>query len=158
MGVGDVGEKISKAMLDELVAKGATVGKSMAESPVFATLAPGFAAAGSRAESPSTPKQSKGPSKLELAYAAHLAVLKHAGDIVDYKFESIKLKIGVKTCWYCPDFWVLAKDGVTEFHETKGWMRDDANVKLKSAALQYPHFRFFLVRKDGKRFSVDAVK
>jgi hypothetical protein len=53
---------------------------------------------------------------------------------------------------------VLAKDGVTEFHETKGWMRDDANVKLKSAALQYPHFRFFLVRKDGKRFSVDAVK
>lgn len=103
-------------------------------------------------------KQPKGQNKLEASYASHLEVLKRIGDIVDYKYESIKLKIGVKTCWFCCDFWVLAKDGVSEFHETKGWMRDDAAIKLKSAALQYPHFRFFLVRKDGKRFSVEAVK
>jgi hypothetical protein len=153
-----VGEKISKAMLDDLVSKGATVGKSAAESPMFATLSPAFAAAAKAAES-SAPKQSKGPNKLESSYASHLEILKRAGEIVDYKFESIKLKIGVKTCWYCCDFWVLAKDGVTEFHETKGpFARDDSMVKLKSAALQYPHFRFFLVRKDGKRFSVEAVK
>lgn len=108
--------------------------------------------------SPPLAKHPRGPNKLEQSYASHLEVLKRAGEIVDYKYESVKLKIGVKTCWFCPDFWVLAKDGVSEYHETKGWMREDAAIKLKSAALQYPHFRFFLVRKDGKRFSVEAVK
>lgn len=107
---------------------------------------------------PTPPKQPKGPNKLEQAYASHLEVLKRAGEIVDYKYESIKIKIGVKTCWFTPDFWVLANDYVDEYHECKGFMRDDALVKLKSAAIQYPHFRFFLVRKDGKRFSVEAVK
>ncbi len=33
-----MGEKISKAMIDDLIAKGATVGKSMAESEVFNSL------------------------------------------------------------------------------------------------------------------------
>lgn len=97
-------------------------------------------------------------NKLEFSYASHLEVLKRIGDIVDYKFGSIKLKVGVDVCWYLCDFWVLAKDGVTEFHETKGFFRGTGKVKLKSAALQYPHFRFFLVRKDGKQFSVEAVK
>lgn len=135
--------KFSKEYEAELIAR--AEGKYVAvEAPVYLP--------------PPPPTQTKGPNKLEQAYAWHLEVLKRAGEIVDFKYESVKLKIGVKTCWYCPDFWVLANDGVSEYHETKGWMRDDAAIKLKSAALQYPHFRFFLVRKDGKRFSVEAVK
>jgi hypothetical protein len=79
-------------------------------------------------QSPS--KVKRGPNKLEARYGARLEALKVAAEIIDYGFEEIKLKIGVKTCWFTPDFWVLANDGVTEFHETKGWMRDDAAIKL----------------------------
>lgn len=102
-------------------------------------------------------KQPKGPNKLERSYADHLEVRKRAGDIVDYGFEAIKLKIGAKRCWYTVDFWVVANDGVLECHETKGFMRDDARVKLQSASRQYPRFRFFLVRKSGSGFSVESV-
>jgi len=99
------------------------------------------------------------PNRLEADYANHLEILKRIGDIVDYKYESVKLKVGVNTSWYTPDFWILAKDGVTEFHETKGsFFRDDAKAKLKAAALIYPHFRFFLVRRDGQRWRVEVVE
>jgi len=148
-----MGMRLPKHLEAEILARADVVGPSMAGVPAGP-------ADGEWHKPPvgGVPKQPKGPNKLEQAYAAHLEILKRIGDIVDYKFESVKLKIGVKTCWFCPDFWVLAKDGVTEYHETKGWMRDDAAIKLKSAALQYPHFRFFLVRKDGKQFSVEAIK
>jgi len=136
--------KFSKEYEAELIAR--SMGKPVV--PVAFTIVDEVAPA----------KQPRGQNKLEQAYDSHLEILKRAGEIVDYGFEAIKFKVGVKRCWYTVDFWVLAKDGVLECHETKGWMRDDARVKLQSAARQYQHFRFFLVRKDGKRFSVEAVK
>jgi hypothetical protein len=36
---------------------------------------------------------------------------------------------------------------VLEFHETKGFWRDDALVKIRAAAEQYPWFRFLAFRK-----------
>ncbi len=39
----------------------------------------------------------------------------------------------------------MRADGVLEMREVKGFMRDDAAVKLKVAAATYP-FRFVLVR------------
>ncbi len=109
-------------------------------------------------DEPEAPKQPKGPNKLEAAYMSHLEARKDFDDIKAWLYESIKLKIGVKRCWYTPDFWVLAADGVHEFHETKGphcW--DDARVKLQSAARQYPHFRFFLCRKEKGRWLIERV-
>lgn len=110
------------------------------------------------ADEPETPKPTRGPNKLETSYMGHLERRREVRDIKDFLYESIKLKIGVKRCWYTPDFWVLANDGVHEFHETKGphcW--DDARVKLQSAARQYPHFRFFLCRKERGKWSIERV-
>lgn len=84
-------------------------------------------------------------NKLESAYDAHLWQLRHQGEIIWHKYEGIKLKLADNT-FYTPDFFVVTKDRELECRETKGFMRDDAAVKIKVAASLYP-FRFRLVRK-----------
>lgn len=84
-------------------------------------------------------------NKTEAAYAQHLELQRHAGEICWYEFEPLKLRLADNT-FYTPDFGVVAKDGVFELRETKGFMRDDAAVKIKVAAAKFP-FRFWLVRK-----------
>lgn len=72
-----------------------------------------------------------------------------------YWFESLKLKIADGKCWLTPDFLILRPDGSLELHDTKGSsavFMDDAKVKMKVAASQYP-FPVFVVyprpKKDG---------
>ena len=71
---------------------------------------------------------------------------KKEGTIIWYGFERIKLKLADKT-HYTPDFFVVKNDGSVEVHEIKGFMRDDAAVKLKVAAEIYPFFQFILIKK-----------
>jgi hypothetical protein len=85
-------------------------------------------------------------NKTEAAYAQHLNALKLAGDVLWFEFEGIKLRLADDT-QYTADFFVLTRDGVLEVHETKGFWRDDARVKIKVAAEKYP-FRFFGITKD----------
>lgn len=96
-------------------------------------------------------------NKTEAAYAQHLEARRAAGGILWFKFEAIKLRLADKT-FLTVDFAVLPSDGVLEMHEVKGFMQDDANVKLKVAAATYP-FRFKLVRK-GKAgiWNISEVK
>lgn len=82
---------------------------------------------------------------LEKWYAAHLESLKVSGDILGYWFEAVKLRLADKT-FYTPDFMVMMKNFEIEFHEPKGFMLDDANVKIKVAAEMYP-FKFRVIRK-----------
>ncbi len=84
-------------------------------------------------------------NKTEEAYSRYLDGLLRAGDILWFKFEGVKLKLADKT-FLTPDFTVITKTQQLELHEVKGFMLDDANVKLKVAADQYP-FVFKLVRK-----------
>lgn len=84
-------------------------------------------------------------NKTESAYAQHLELRRHAGEVLWFKFEGIKLRLADRT-WYTPDFIVLPRSGVLEVHETKGFMREDANVKIKCAAAIYP-FKFIVVRR-----------
>lgn len=79
-------------------------------------------------------------NKTEAAYAAHLELLKAAGEIQWYRFEGVNLRLADAT-FYRPDFAVMAQDDVMEMHEVKGFWTDDARVKIKVAASQYP-FRF----------------
>lgn len=79
-------------------------------------------------------------NKTEAAYSQHLAVLQHAGEIVWFKFEGVKLRLADNT-FYTPDFAVMSSDGVMEMHEVKGYWQDDARAKIKIAADLYP-FRF----------------
>ena len=84
-------------------------------------------------------------NKTEAAYAAYLDNLKKDGAIADYRFEAVKLRLADKT-FYTPDFMVLMPDFSFEMHEVKGFWEDDARVKIKVAASQFP-FKFVAVRK-----------
>ena len=84
-------------------------------------------------------------NKTEAAYAARLEALKLAGEIADYRFECLKLRLADNT-FYTPDFMVLMPDFSFEMHEVKGFWEEDARVKIKVAAAQFP-FKFVAVKK-----------
>ena len=90
-----------------------------------------------------------GMNSLERRYAQHLHSRWLAGEIHSFSFERHNLKLADRT-YYRPDFEVMLPDGTIEFHEVKGFMRDDANVKIKVAAQQFPQYVFRLVRWDRK--------
>lgn len=84
-------------------------------------------------------------NKWEARYADRLQAMQAAGDVAGFDFEVLKFNLGHR-CWYCPDFVVTLPGGRIECHEVKGFMRDDAAVKLKSAARRFPAFRFQIGR------------
>ena len=91
-------------------------------------------------------------NKTEQAYDQRLKLLMHAGEIVWYKFEGIKLRLADKT-FLTVDFAVMGANGLLEMHDVKGARAiytDDAKVKMKVAASLYP-FRFVVAfpRKGG---------
>lgn len=88
-------------------------------------------------------------NKTEAAYERDLRDAQTLGDILWYRFEGLKLRLADNT-FYTPDFIVLASDGVLECHEVKGFWADDARVKIKVAADQYP-FRFKAVKAQAKK-------
>ncbi|VWB70187.1 hypothetical protein [Burkholderia lata] len=85
-------------------------------------------------------------NKTEAAYAELLAARVHVGEILEFKFESVKLRLADRT-WYTPDFALVLADGTREIHEVKGHWTDDARVKIKVAAELYPYDRFIAVRR-----------
>ncbi|MEM5384161.1 hypothetical protein VSR68_11285 [Paraburkholderia phymatum] len=95
-------------------------------------------------------------NKSESAYAAHLEALKHVGQILWYRFEGIKLRLADNT-FYTPDFAVIVASGALELHEFKGFMEEDANVKLKAAASQYPFVIRLVRRGKGGSFDIREV-
>jgi hypothetical protein len=94
-------------------------------------------------------------NKTEAAYAQQLELMKRAGKIVDYYFESFKLIFAKKTS-YLPDFLVVYKDRF-EFHEVKGFWRDDARVKIKVAAKMFPYFKFKAIQLKKKQWQVEVI-
>jgi hypothetical protein len=84
-------------------------------------------------------------NKTEAAYANYLEGLKHAGEVLWYRFEGVKLRLADNTVLTI-DFAVMPISMQLEMHEVKGFMIDDANVKLKIAAEAYP-FVFKLIKR-----------
>lgn len=93
------------------------------------------------------PRGDSGMNRLESAYSQHLELRLIAGEIAWYQFEGMKFRLAGKT-FYTPDFNVMLADGTLEMHETKGFWEDDARVKIKVAAEQFP-FRFVGVQRQG---------
>jgi hypothetical protein len=87
-------------------------------------------------------------NKLEQDYSLFLSVKQKAGEIQEFKFEAIKLRLASKT-FYTPDFVVITDEGI-ELHEVKGFWEDDARVKIKVAAEQFWWFRFRAVTRPSK--------
>ncbi|MFP3564711.1 hypothetical protein [Paraburkholderia sp. SIMBA_030] len=88
-------------------------------------------------------------NKTEAAYELdQLAPRLHAGEILWYRFEAIKLRLADNT-FITIDYPVINAAGQLEFHEVKGRWTDDARAKTKIAAAQYP-FRFFAIQRAGR--------
>lgn len=87
---------------------------------------------------------------LERDYADELDMRKLSGEVLEWWFDAVKLRLAGNT-FYTTDFLVMLADGTLEIHEVKGgFIEDDAAVKLKVAAASYP-FVFRLVRRPRKR-------
>ena len=85
-------------------------------------------------------------NKTEMEYAE---LLKRTGIIAWYRFEGMKFRLADNT-FYTPDFAVMRSDGRLEMHEVKGFWRDDARIKIKVAAEQYPIQFVAVKKKTGK--------
>jgi hypothetical protein len=94
-------------------------------------------------------------NKLEAAYAQELELRRRVGEIDRWYFQEIKLRLG-DDCQFIPDFFLMLANGEFECHETKGFFRDDAKVKIVAAAEKFP-FRFYLVRKVGQGFELEKI-
>jgi hypothetical protein len=99
-------------------------------------------------------------NKSEAAYAMKLDLRAKAGDIFDWAFEPIRLRLG-EGAWYTPDFLVVLNTGEIEFHEYKGHWREAARVRIKVAASLYPYFRFIAIQEKTVRgmkiFDVEEI-
>jgi len=81
-------------------------------------------------------------NRLEEAYASYLEQLRRGGAIAAWKFEPMRLCLAPR-CSYTPDFLVVASEAPQVcLDDVKGYWRDDARVKIRVAAAQFPWFRF----------------
>ena len=101
-----------------------------------------------------------GLNKTEAAFLAHLHSL-YSGKGVHITAQGMTLKLanGVR---YTPDFIVALSPVVQDIaqvlaFETKGFLRDDAGVKIKVAAQQWPWIAFHLVTKRKGGWDVERV-
>ncbi len=91
-------------------------------------------------------------SKLERWYAAKLDRMLKNGEILSWKYEEIKFRLG-KGAWYTPDFYVVFPDRI-EIHETKGRWMEAAKVRFKVVADKFPEFIWYAVygAKNGWKY------
>lgn len=95
-------------------------------------------------------------NKLERRYADYLYTLQLSEEIISYKYEPFGLKLA-KGTYYHPDFLVIYSSHF-EIHETKGFLRDDANVKIKLAARLFPWFLFKMIFWRKGRWEIKDIE
>lgn len=99
-------------------------------------------------------------NRTEAAYELTLAARKHAGEILWYAFEAIKLRLA-DNCFVTVDFAVMRADGLLEMVDVKGSpavFQDDARVKLKVAAAQFPFVftvAYPIAKKNGGGWQIE---
>src|SRR5688500_9121738 len=73
-------------------------------------------------------------NKLESRFERDVLIPRKAvGEIADYKFEGLKVRLA-SGAYYCADFVVFLKGGGVALFEVKGFMREAAHIRLKVAA------------------------
>jgi hypothetical protein len=90
-----------------------------------------------------------GMNKTEARRAQELEVKRRAGEIAGWWYEALTLKLADDTR-YTPDFLVQYPSGQLELEEVKGFLREDAAVKIKVAAKLYP-FRFTMYQRQKQK-------
>jgi hypothetical protein len=90
-------------------------------------------------------------NKTEAAYAQLLDEQQRTGQIVDYRFHPMNVRLAEHT-FYEVDFLVLTASMMLEIHEVKGgYTTEKGNMKIKLCAEALPWFRFLKVSKLPKR-------
>jgi hypothetical protein len=97
-----------------------------------------------------------GMNKTERDWAKMLESLRKSGDVREWHYEAVTLKVG-EDCRYTPDFMVVYPDGHIGFDEVKGFWRDDAKVKIRTAAKQFPFVFRAVQREKSNRFAWDVT-
>lgn len=88
-------------------------------------------------------------NKTEAAYAQRLEAMKHSGQILDWKFHVLRVRLADAT-FYEPDFLVLTAEREIQIHEVKGgFTTDKGQMKVKLCAEVLPWFRVFKCSKKG---------
>ena len=92
-------------------------------------------------------------NKTERAFLAYLKTQ----DYRTIHVQEITLKLGWDTR-YTPDFATIDAENRVTLWEVKGFMRDDARVKLFAAASKYRQWRFMLVRREAGQWRIEQVR
>lgn len=100
----------------------------------------------------------------ERTWAAELETGRRLGAILEWKYASVKLRLG-GGAYYTPDFFVLLatkQSASIEFHEFKGHWREASRARIKVAAASYRWATFKAVRaipkKDGGGFQIETIE
>ena len=99
-------------------------------------------------------------NKLEAKFAAELEAWKMTSQIDWWTYEGIKLRLA-KGAYFKPDFFAVKREfnggmNVTAY-ETKGFLRESANVRIKVAAETFPWIRFVIVRRVNGEWKYSEV-
>ena len=89
-------------------------------------------------------------NKSEKEFSVYLESLRISGEILAWKFEPEKFRLA-NNCYYTPDFFVLNRDSTITFYEVKGFWTDDARIKIKVVAEQFPWYQFTAAKKRTKK-------
>lgn len=95
-------------------------------------------------------QSSQGMNKTETRFETdYMKPMRHAGEIGEYRFEAITLKLG-NGLRYTPDFSATNAAGKLVFWEIKGArIEEDAIVKFKMAPTIFPEYEFYLCQWKG---------
>lgn len=96
-----------------------------------------------------------GLNKLERDFWGRLQEAKQSGVYDEAYSHQLKLKV-IGNHWYYPDFHA-SHLSINTIYETKGWMREDAELKLVAAAERYPCFIWVLVRREKRAWRCQYV-
>ncbi len=93
------------------------------------------------------------PRKMNLTekrYVDQLEMMRLNGEIVDWRYEPMRFKVG-EGAWYKPDFLIVLTNKF-EIHEVKGgFIRTPAMVRFKAAMMLYPWFKWKMMQwKNGE--------
>jgi hypothetical protein len=94
---------------------------------------------------------------MERLFADRLHLEVCTGRVLHWGFEAITLRLADRTT-YTPDFYTFDAGFSLTFWETKGHMEDDAAVKLKVAAAQFPWARFWAVKRVAGAWETRPVR
>lgn len=89
-------------------------------------------------------------SEWEVYYARYLDFLKARGEVIAWEYEADtfwfeKIRRGVRS--YTPDFKIVFKGGLLEYHEVKGYLDPKSITKLKRMKKYHPHIKLVLIYK-----------